>query len=218
MTNYVSHKVKLTPGQKQRLKRAVMSSTPIAIKLKHSQLDGPDELLITKNAKNKLLRNKANGKGGVLTLSKSAVGANKKGGSILASLGAIFAPQLIQAGSEVGSDIVGEIFGSGLAEKSTQAQKDKAVQVLSQPHILKKVKEAKTPQQLLKVIEKVEQVGGCGDCQSGDGWKDALKWAGAFLNPIGFITGPAMINYRIAKKISDKKGKGISGSGIKFLG
>ena len=49
MTNYFKYNVKLTDNQKSKLASAINNRSPLTLRLKHSQLRGSDELMLTKN-------------------------------------------------------------------------------------------------------------------------------------------------------------------------
>ena len=48
MTNYIEHGVKLTDNQKMNLASAINNKTPLTLRIKHSNLIGNDELMLTK--------------------------------------------------------------------------------------------------------------------------------------------------------------------------
>ena len=48
MTSYLEYRVKLTPNQKSKLASAIRNKSPITLRLKHSQLHGSDELMLTR--------------------------------------------------------------------------------------------------------------------------------------------------------------------------
>ena len=47
MTTYIEYHVKLSDGQKSKLARAIKKRSTISLRLKHSHLKGPDELMLT---------------------------------------------------------------------------------------------------------------------------------------------------------------------------
>ena len=47
MTTYIEYGVKLSDGQKSKLLSAIQNKSPITLRLKHSHLKGPDELMLT---------------------------------------------------------------------------------------------------------------------------------------------------------------------------
>ena len=48
MTTYFEYKVNLTDNQKRSLASAMNSQTPLTLRIKHSNLTGNDELILTK--------------------------------------------------------------------------------------------------------------------------------------------------------------------------
>lgn len=211
----------------------------IRIRLSPKQLNGGGTtFLVTKRDCDKMTVAKAENKSVMIQLSLNWIKENqRKGfyqkltdghmkrsqqsgeGAFAAALGAELAPSII----EVGKDIFSSIFGSG-QDPTTKDQKLEAIKVLSEPGVIDKVQDAKDPEELKKVIDQVAEFtigsGQSGSGQSGAGWKDALLWAGAFLNPFGAITGPLLVNAKIAQKALGKGMKGkeeeTSGSGLKF--
>ena len=57
MTTYFEHRVKLTDGQKSKLASAILNKSPLTLRLKHSQLRGSDELMLTNRQINKIKKN-----------------------------------------------------------------------------------------------------------------------------------------------------------------
>ena len=48
MSSYYEYKVNLSDGQKMKLASAIRNQTPITLRLKYNQLNGEDELMLTK--------------------------------------------------------------------------------------------------------------------------------------------------------------------------
>lgn len=48
MTSYIEYGVNLTNGQKSKLVSAIQNKTPITLRLKHSQLNRSDEMMLTR--------------------------------------------------------------------------------------------------------------------------------------------------------------------------
>ena len=48
MTNYIEYGVNLTDNQKMNLASAINNKTPLTLRIKHSNLTGNDELMLTK--------------------------------------------------------------------------------------------------------------------------------------------------------------------------
>ena len=47
MTTYIEYGVTLTDGQKSKLLSAIKNKSPLTLRLKHSNLQGTDELMLT---------------------------------------------------------------------------------------------------------------------------------------------------------------------------
>ena len=60
MTTYIEYGVTLTDGQKSKLFSAIKNRSPLALGLKHSQLQGSDELMLTKRQIVKIQKSLAN--------------------------------------------------------------------------------------------------------------------------------------------------------------
>ena len=56
MTNYHAYKVKLSKGQRQRLAKAYENNSAITIRLSKNELQGSDELMLTKTQQKKSKR------------------------------------------------------------------------------------------------------------------------------------------------------------------
>ena len=48
MSTYIEYRVQLTDGQKSKLASAIRNKSPLTLRLKHSQLLGSDELMLTR--------------------------------------------------------------------------------------------------------------------------------------------------------------------------
>ena len=98
MTTYFEHKVNLTDNQKRSLASAMNNRTPLTLRIKHSNLSGNDELMLTKTQLKKIKKSLNNGTGVDIKISKTQIRkVAKKGGnpfSSLASLGARVLPLL----------------------------------------------------------------------------------------------------------------------------
>ena len=105
MTTYIEYGVQLTPNQKSKLMSAIKNKSPLALRLRHSQLRGSDELMLTQRQINKLEKSLATGKGSDITISKTQIRRSvKHGGNLftsLASLGAKLLPFAIRGASKV---------------------------------------------------------------------------------------------------------------------
>ena len=108
MTSYIEYKVKLTPGQKSKLASAVRNKSPLTLRLKHSQLHGSDELVLTHRQITKIEKSLANGTGTDIKISGTQIRQSvKHGGNLfmsLASLGARVLPYAIR-GDEMSCSI-----------------------------------------------------------------------------------------------------------------
>ena len=57
MTTYFEYGVNLTDSQKSNLDSAIKKASPLSLRLKHSNLQGSDELILTKTQINKTKQN-----------------------------------------------------------------------------------------------------------------------------------------------------------------
>ena len=105
MTTYIEYKVKLSDGQKSKLLSAIQNKSPITLRLKHSHLQGPDELMLTQRQIEKIKKSLANGTGSDLKISKTQIRSSvKHGGNLftsLARLGSKLLPFAIKGVSKV---------------------------------------------------------------------------------------------------------------------
>lgn len=116
---YKPHKVSLTDIQKKRVGRAAMTKTTVPIQLKHTQMTGDDELMLTETQIKKLEKMRAKGRGARLTLSVAQLNAMCKHGgflgAILPFLTSTILPALATgAATSAGSKIFKNIFGDGI--------------------------------------------------------------------------------------------------------
>ena len=92
MSTYIEYGVTLTDGQKSKLASAIINQSPLTLRLKHSHLQGSDELMLTKRQIDKIKKSIANGTGSDIKISKTQIRKSVKHGgnlfSSLASLGA----------------------------------------------------------------------------------------------------------------------------------
>ena len=65
--------VKLTDGQKSKLASVIINQSPLTLRLKHSNLRGNDELMLTKRQIAKINKSIANGTGSDIKISKTPV-------------------------------------------------------------------------------------------------------------------------------------------------
>ena len=129
MNTYFEYNVKLTNGQKLKLASAIKNQSPLTLRLKHSHLRGPDELMLTKRQITKIKKSLSNGTGTDIKISQTQIrNSVKHGGNLfssLASIGAKVLPYAIKGVSKVAPALatgaataLGEIglnklFGSG---------------------------------------------------------------------------------------------------------
>ena len=84
---YLPYGVTLSQNQRTKLAKAFKNREPITIRLSHSELTGPDELMLTKTQIGRIRRSLTSGKGVDIKISKTQIGkVVKKGGSLFSSL------------------------------------------------------------------------------------------------------------------------------------
>ena len=105
MTTYIEYGVTLSDGQKSKLLSAINKKSAISLRLKHSHLQGPDELMLTQRQITKIKKSLANGTGTVLKISEIQIKSLvKHGGNLftsLARIGAKLLPYAIKGVSKV---------------------------------------------------------------------------------------------------------------------
>ena len=130
MTTYIEYGVTLTDGQKSKLFSAIKNRSPLTLRLKHSQLQGSDELMLSQRQIVKIQKSLANGTGSDIKISKTQITRSvKHGGNLftsLVSLGSKLLPLAVKGVSKVAPAIatgaataLGEIglkklFGKGI--------------------------------------------------------------------------------------------------------
>ena len=130
-TTYIEYHVTLSDGQKSKLLSAIKKRSAISLRLKHSYLQGPDELMLTQRQIAKIKKSLANGTGTVLKISETQIKSLvKHGGNLftsLARIGAKLLPYAIKGVSKVAPEIakgaataLGELglkklFGKGIS-------------------------------------------------------------------------------------------------------
>ena len=130
MTSYIEYGVNLTDNQKMNLTTAINNKTPLTLRIKHTNLRGNDELMLTKTQIGKIRKSLANGTGVDIKISKTQIRkVAKHGGNLfssLASLGARVLPYAVKglskavpalatgALSALGSLGIDKIFGKGI--------------------------------------------------------------------------------------------------------
>ena len=100
MTNYIEYGVNLADNQKMNLATAINNKTTLTLRIKHTNLRGNDELMLTKTQIGKIRKSLANGTGTDITISKTQIRkVAKHGGNLfssLASLGARVLPYAVK--------------------------------------------------------------------------------------------------------------------------
>ena len=130
MTSYIEYGVTLSDGQKSKLLSAIQNKSPLTLRLKHSHLQGSDELMLTQRQIAKIQKSLANGTGTDIKISKKQISSSvKHGGNLFTSLARIgarvlpyaikgvskFAPALATgAASALGDLGIKKLFGKGI--------------------------------------------------------------------------------------------------------
>ena len=130
MTSYFENGVKLSDNQKRSLASAMNSRSPLTLRLKHTNLRGYNELMLTKTQLKRIQKSLNNGTGADIKISKTHIRkVSKQGGNLfssLASLGARVLPYAVKglskaapalatgAISALGSLGIDMIFGKGM--------------------------------------------------------------------------------------------------------
>lgn len=126
MSNYTEYSVKLTDGQKTKLRSAIKNNSGLTLRLKHKNLSGPDELMLTATQISRIKKSISNGTGADIKISKTQIRKSVKyGGNLfgaLASMGARMLPYAAKAApalatgalSAVGEKLLNKIMGSGI--------------------------------------------------------------------------------------------------------
>ena len=130
MTSYYEYRVKLSDNEKRSLASAMNSKSPLTLRIKNENLNGNDELMLTKTQLKRIQKSLNNGTGADIKISKTQIRkVAKQGGNLfstLASLGARVLPFAVKgltkavpslatgAVSALGSLGVDKIFGSGM--------------------------------------------------------------------------------------------------------
>ena len=100
MTTYFEYGVNLSDNQRRSLVSAMNSNTPLTLRLKHGNLTGNDELMLTKTQLKRIQKSLNNGTGADIKISKTQIRkVAKQGGSLfstLASLGARVLPYAVK--------------------------------------------------------------------------------------------------------------------------
>ena len=87
MTTYIEYGVTLSDGQKSKLLSAIKNKSPLTLRLKHSHLQGSDELMLTQRQITKIKKSLANGTASDIKISETQIKHSvKQGGNLLTSL------------------------------------------------------------------------------------------------------------------------------------
>ena len=130
MTSYFEYEVNLSDNQKRSLASAMNSKSPLTLRIKHGNLTGNDELMLTKTQLKRIQKSLNNGTEADIKISKTQIREVAKQGvslfSTLASLGARVLPYAVKglskavpalatgAVSALGSLGIDKIFGKGM--------------------------------------------------------------------------------------------------------
>ena len=105
MSNYIEYGVTLTDGQKSKLMTAIKKRSPLTLRLKHSHLQGSDELMLTQRQISRIKKSLANGTGSDIKISKTQIrNSAKHGGNLFSSsisLGSKLLPYAVKGVSKV---------------------------------------------------------------------------------------------------------------------
>ena len=105
MANYIEYGVTLTDGQKSKLMTAIKKRSPLTLRLKHSHLQGTDELMLTQRQIAKIKKSLVNGTGADIKISQTQIRSLvKRGGNLFTSLartGAKLLPYAVKGVSKV---------------------------------------------------------------------------------------------------------------------
>jgi len=218
---------KLTEGQKRSLRRALGNDSPVSFLFKKSALTGPDELSIPTQMARKVQKHIAKGIGMRVSLSKTAIKKNRRGGAL-----PFLIPLLTSAITPAIQNTIGEITrptsgtarlqrrlemlrGNGTTSKAFV----KGVELAQKKSVRKLVDDIDmdAPGAKRKVMSRLKDVGALkGKGLSGSGFlSDA--WDGfryGFTNPIGGIE--LVVRELSGKGQSGGCGDCQSGSGLTF--
>lgn len=123
MSNYKSHSVHLTEGQKTKLSRAVKKGAAVSIKLSHQHLHGAHPLPLTDTQIKHINKASTDGVGYVLNLSNPQIKHIVSGGFLpllLAGLGALATGALSGAAGYAVNKGLSSAFGKGFGENYIQ--------------------------------------------------------------------------------------------------
>ena len=90
MTQYFEYGVKLSDNQKRNFASAMNSKSPLTLRLKHGNLTGNDELMLTKTQLKRIQKSLNNGTGADIKISKTQIRkVAKQGGSLFSTLASL---------------------------------------------------------------------------------------------------------------------------------
>ena len=111
MTSYQKYKVNLTEGQKGKLWKYFQKRAPMTLRLSHNQLNGNDELLLTRNQKKTIDKSKRDGTGTDIKISIAQM-RKQSGGNLFSALLPLARTALPQILKKVGlSALTGAVSG-----------------------------------------------------------------------------------------------------------
>ena len=214
---YIPHGVTLSQNQRTKLAKAFEKREPLTIRPSHSELTGPDELMLTKTQIGRILKSQASGKGVDIKISKTQIGkVVKKGGSLFSSLAALvptLLPKAMQVASKVvpglamgalgslGNFTMDKILGQGMSQQvgGFLIPQDKIDKLIANKKYLTK----KQKEDILNAL----QSGG----NHGVVIKPTPRQRGGFLGTLLATIGvPLLLNALSGKGLQNrKKGKGL---------
>ena len=131
MATYFEYGVKLSEGQKSKLLKAIQNKSAITLRLKHSHLSGPDELMLTQRQIVKINKSLENGTGADLKISQTQISHSiKQGGNLFSSLiklGSKLVPVAVKGFTKIAPEIakgaasalgdlgIKKLFGKGIS-------------------------------------------------------------------------------------------------------
>ena len=146
-TTYHPYKIALTNGQKKKLKKAYISKTAVALRVKPEQIGRGDELPLIATQISRVKKTAAAGKGLELNLSQTQIQSTaQRGGNLFSALFGLARPlikpalgALASAGLSFGAEkVLKKMFGKGfgpqdielynLVQRVTPGQKNQAKQ------------------------------------------------------------------------------------------
>ena len=212
-TTYIPHGVTLSQNQRVKLAKALEKREPITIRLSHSELTGPDELMLTKTQIGRIKKSLVSGKGVDIKISKTQIGkVVKKGGSLFTSLAALvpkLLPKAMQVATKVipglatgaltslGNFTMDKILGQGQGQCGgfliPQDKIDKLI--ANKKYLTKKQKE-----DILSALQSGGQIV----------IRPTPKQRGGFLGTLLASIGiPMLLNALTGKGLQNRKGKGL---------